>query len=329
MRILIVDNSVIPVQLYGGTERVIWALGKELSNLGHEITFLVGRGSYCDFADVIIMDETRPLLEQISDDYDVVHFHFKPKNIESFKLPYIITMHGNSNDMNELDRNTVFVSNNHAERFGSASFVYNGLEWNEYLSPDLNKKRDYFHFLGKASWRVKNVKGAIDIIKATKSERLKVLGGFRFNFKMGLRLTFSPRVHFYGMIGGSSKCNLLNGSKGLIFPVRWHEPFGLAIIESLFYGCPVFGTPYGSLPELIPNEVGFLSNSKEELKIAIMDSDNYSSKECHEYARDCFNSRRMALDYLKKYEIVINREYLNPFNPKLKVIQEKKFLDWN
>ena len=37
----------------------------------------------------------------------------------------------------------------------------------------------------------------------------------------------------------SEKGEILNSSKGLVFPVLWHEPFGLAIIESLYYGCPV------------------------------------------------------------------------------------------
>ena len=41
--------------------------------------------------------------------------------------------------------------------------------------------------------------------------------------------------------------------------MRWHEPFGIALIEALYFGCPVFGTPYGSLPEIVEEGVqGFL-----------------------------------------------------------------------
>lgn len=39
MRILIVHNSVIPAHKYGGTERVIWYLGKELVKQGHKVRF--------------------------------------------------------------------------------------------------------------------------------------------------------------------------------------------------------------------------------------------------------------------------------------------------
>lgn len=328
MRILIVNNGIVPVHLYGGTERVIWGLGKELAKLGHEITYLVKQGSTCNFGAVIPIDENKPIVDQISNDFDIVHFNFTPEGIEKLKIPYIITIHGNSNDLNEFDRNVVFVSKNHASRFNSNSYVYNGLDWSEYSKPDLNNKRTYFHFLGNAAWRVKNVVGAIDIIKKTKTERLKVLGGVRFNFTMGMRFTFSPKVSFAGMVGGDEKYNLINGSKGLIFPVKWSEPFGLAITESLYYGCPIFGTPYGSLPELVKEDVGFLSNKSNELAEAVLNSEKYSRKRCHEYAMDVFNSKVMTDEYLKIYEKVISGEKLNETPPKLLKIQEQKFLDW-
>ncbi len=328
MKILIVDKGIIPVKLYGGTNRVIWYLGSELVKMGHSVTFLVKKGSMCNFAKVIHIDEKKEIIEQIPENIDIVHFNFTPKNIEKIKKPYIITIHGNSNDLREFDLNTVFVSQNHANRYNSNSFVYNGLDWNDYTKPDLNVKRNYFHFLGKAAWRVKNVQGAIEIIKATKSEKLKVLGGHRFNFKMGLRLTFSPQIGFYGMVGGIKKDKLLNQSKGLIFPVLWHEPFGLAVIESLFYGCPIFATPYGSLSELVNKDLGFLSNKKTELVDAIKNVDIFSKQLCHDYAIEYFNSKKMALQYVEKYEQVLSNKKLNPSQPKLKEIQTVKFLEW-
>jgi len=327
MRILIVNTGIIPVKLYGGTERVIYSLGKELVKLGHDVTYLVKEGSYSDFAKVLFIDTKKTVIDQIPNEYDVVHFNFVPDCVEKLHIPYIITQHGNPNDFNELDRNTVFVSKNHAQRYNSNSYVYNGLDWSEYMIPDFNKKKDYYHFLGKAAWRVKNVKGAIDTILRIKNAKLKVLGGVRFNFKMGIRFTFSPRISFEGMVGGIKKEKILNESKGLIFPVKWHEPFGLAIIESLYYGCPVFGTPYGSLPELVNSDVGFLSNCVEELSEAVVNSGSYSSQRCHEYALDEFNSKKMALQYLKKYEIVLNKGFLNEKRP---VLQDHIFknLEW-
>ena len=59
------------------------------------------------------------------------------------------------------------------------------------------------------------------------------------------------------MVDASKKKVIIEQSKGLIFPVTWHEPFGLAITESFYFGAPVGGTPYGALPELVSPEVGF------------------------------------------------------------------------
>jgi glycosyltransferase involved in cell wall biosynthesis len=87
--------------------------------------------------------------------------------------------------------------------------------------------------------------------------------------------------------------------------VLWHEPFGLAIIESLFYGCPVFGTTYGSLPELVHSGVGFLSNSISSLANAIHNSEDFIKKNCHDYAVEKFSATIMAENYLRMYDKVL------------------------
>ena len=329
MKILIVANGTIPVELYGGTQRVVWGLGKELVKSGHKVSYLVGPGSSCDFAEVLHFDKQQEICKQIPEDTDVVHFHVLLPGLDRVEKPYVITMHGNVNFPHEFDKNTIFISESHAGRYGSDSFVYNGLDWDEYTRPSLSAKRNYYHFLGKAAWKLKNVQGAIDIVKRTKVEKIKILGGVRFNLRMGVRFTFTPRARFYGMVGGKQKDTLLQHSKGLLTPVRWHEPFGLSTIESLFYGCPVFGTPYGALPEIVGNDVGFLSNSCSEIVQELQDVDKYSNQHCHDYVVDNFNSKRMANAYIGKYEKVLAGVKLNPTPPKLIKIQKDKYLQWN
>jgi glycosyltransferase involved in cell wall biosynthesis len=333
MRILIVGTPFPPAAKYGGTERVVYYLGKELIKLGHKVYFLAKpcKDVYCDFAKIYFRDENISEAEQIyqindGEGIDIVHFNGGvPQN---FALPYIVTQHGIIKHQNPLDSNIVFVSKKHAELCASSSFVYNGMDWDDYGKVDLNNERKYFHFLGKAAWRIKNVRGAINTVLSVPHEKLAVLGGYRLNFKMGFRFTLSPRVKFYGMVGGDKKLSLLQGSKGLIFPVRWHEPFGITLTESLYFGCPVFGTPYGSLPEIINKDVGFLSNKMSELAEAMKNVGQYSRKRCSKYALENFNSKKMALEYLKKYEIVLGGKPLNAVAPKLKQIQTQKFLDW-
>ena len=324
MHILIVNNTSIPVKQYGGTERVIWWLGNQLVLMGHQVSYLVAPGSHCDFATgVHALNQDIPFNQQIPAGVDLVHLNCKVN--ETPKIPYIFTLHGNSNDQNPLDINTVFVSKNHASRYGSESYVHNGIDPVDYGDPGLDQKRNYFHFLGDAAWRVKNVRGAIKIAQHANIP-FRVIGGKRFNFNQGIRLTFDPRIRFDGMVGGTEKNNLLKGSKGLIFPVLWNEPFGLSIVESLYFGCPVFGTPYGSLTEIIHPSVGITSNSLSTLVDGVLHAGEFDTKTCHQYVMENFTSTQMAVNYLKKYETVLNGHPLNEIAPILTTIQTEKFL---
>ena len=311
MNVTLVLESVIPALEYGGTERVVWYLGRELSKLNHKVTFIARKGSYCDFAEIKCFDSPSEIPSLIPAETDIVHFH---SQVFKTDKPYVVTMHGNIPAGQSFDQNTIFVSRNHAERHNAQAFVYNGLDWDDYGKVALNNERKNYHFLAKAAWRVKNVKGAIDVIKRLEGEKLIVMGGYRFNFKMGMRFTFTPKADFKGIVGGERKHNLLKQSKGLIFPVLWHEPFGLAVTESLYFGCPVFATPYGSLQELVPEEVGVLTNSVSKMAEEIK-SASFSRQICHEYARDNFNSRVMAEAYIKYYEKILNGEKINMDKP--------------
>lgn len=312
MHILLVNRAQIPVHAYGGTERVIWALGRGLVELGHRVSYLVSAGSHCDFAQVLTLDPQAPWDAQIPADVDLAHFHFNP-GLDALSRPHLVTEHGNARKPKPFPRNTVFLSRNHAERYGSPHFVHNGLDWRDYGPVDWSRPRGRFHFLGKAAWRVKNVQGAIDVALRAGVE-LDVLGGTRLNFKRGFRWTWSRRIHFHGMVGGAPKLQLLNGSRGLIFPVRWHEPFGLAVIESLYFGCPVFATPYGALPELVAPDCGVLSDRAAVLAEAVR-SGGFDPRRCHDQAVTHFGAQAMARGYLHYYERVLAGETLHAQPP--------------
>ena len=312
MNITLVCGSLLPALRYGGTERVVWALGKELHRMGHRITFLAAPGSRCDFARVVPLDPALPVERQLPADTELVHFHTHYAG--PIAKPHLVTVHGNLPPAGAT-ADCVFVSRNHAQRFGCEAYVWNGLDWEgDYAAPDLSLARRGYHFLGKAAWRVKNLRGAIRL-SGRLGERLDVLGGYRLNLKMGLRLTLTPRVRFHGMVDNAAKKRLIERSKGLLFPVRWHEPFGLAVPESLWYGAPVFATPYGSLPELVTPDVGFLGTDAAELAER-MAAAGFSPARCHEYARETFDSHTMARSYLAYYEQVLRGERLNAAPPR-------------
>ncbi len=332
MKILLVCHSQIPISTYEDAERVAWWLGKELAGRGHEVTFLAKKGSECPFAKVVHLDDKKELDAQIPPGTDLVHFHSPPKAMPS--TPYLITCYENSTVPCTFDRNAVFLSAKHAHLHGGAVYVQPGIDFDEYGHPNLNGKRPYFHFLGNATWSGKNVRGAIDL--ATRVDgRLHVIGGTRVNFRKGLRITLSPSVRFHGVLSGPGRNTLLASSQGLIFPVIWHEPSCLAVAESLYFGCPVFGTPYGALPEALGQQVkgrksasngtleafysdfGCLSVKKSELVEALKNAGSYDHAKCHEWAVSHFSSSRMADDYLRLYEKVLAGKPLHAQPPTL------------
>lgn len=309
MHVLIVINAVLPAIRYGGTERVAYSLGKALKDLGHRVTFLAREGSTSPFARVIAYDPGRPVAQQVPSDVDVVHFN-NAAFTDGLRQPYIVTIHGNGIPAESINPNSVFVSADYARRHGCSTWVHNGLDWDMYPRPDLSRPRRGLHFLGNGAWRVKNLRGAIATARKAHTT-LEVMGASRLNIKMGFRFTPYPSIHFHGMVDNRAKAHIISGSRGLLFPVRWHEPFGLAVIESLYYGAPVLATPYGALPELVTDSVGILSCEAAVLADAAVNSD-FNPRLCHQYAADNFNARAMAGRYLTLYEKVLNGDTLNP-----------------
>lgn len=315
MKILhvLLTRMPIPPTKYGGTERVLWALYQGQKALGHEVRFLLKANvNHQDF--VQVYNPALPLEAQIDDWADIVHFHFPYEG--QLHIPFVCTEHSNCETVKTFAINTIYLSKKHAQNNNATCYVHNGLYWADYGEPNLSAPKDYVHFLAKASWRVKNIQGAVRIAKNAK-QTLAVLGGNRINIRRNPYCYLSPKLKFYGMVGGTTKNNLIANSKGLIFPVLWHEPFGLAVTESLYLGCPVFATPFGSLPDIISqDDIGVLSDSYEVLTQAVNHIDKFDRRACHEHAKNNFSHLSMSKAYIECYEKVLAGETLNPTNPR-------------
>src|SRR5690606_28857206 len=108
-----------------------------------------------------------PLNDQIPDDIDVVHLCFQTKEIP--KRPYLMMYQYNHHDAKDFDINTVFVSKDHASRHGSSTYVYNGMDFDDYGTVDFTSPRDYLLFLGYAKRPEKNLKDCLSIARKTKN----------------------------------------------------------------------------------------------------------------------------------------------------------------
>ncbi len=302
MKIALIHNARLPVEGYGGTERLVWWLAKAYSQMGHQVDLVCQKESECSFAKVREWEDFTSPYD--TTDADLVHYFYTPSS-EPVK-PYVITIGGNGVVGEKYYENTVFVSKNMAERHNAKAFVHNGVDPDDYLFKE--SKNDSFAFCAKASWKVKNVKGAIQIAKAAHKE-LHILGGNSF-FKNPF-----GKIKWHGMRGGKFKAEILADASLFLFPVLWNEPFGIAIVEALLSGTPVLGTPFGSLPEIITNDVGRVCHSMAELIETAKNPPQWKAKACREYALENFHYKKMAEKYLAYYAEILNKQKINPQNP--------------
>jgi glycosyltransferase involved in cell wall biosynthesis len=322
----------IPPKLYGGTERVIYWLGKALIELGHQVTLIANAQSHIPGAElrVISSDEKGPRawMKLIPDSTDIVHFHEMPA--ADINQPYLVTIQGNGRPGESFPMNTVFVSQKHAANHGSRHFVHNGIDPGDYLLSE--KREDYAIFLAKARWKVKNFSGAVAVARRAGIE-LRVLGSRNWPFDLQKLLPPIRGIRYLGMTGGEEKCDLLARARCLIFPVRWEEPFGLSLTEALVSGAYVVGTPYGSLPEIVTPEVGVLSARADELVEAVKNPQRFNPATCHDRVlRGGFTHLDMARKYLGCYEQVLTHGSLGNASKLVPVTQPgfvaKQLLPW-
>jgi glycosyltransferase involved in cell wall biosynthesis len=326
MHIALYHEAIIPPKKYGGTERIVYWLGKALIQLGHQVTLIAKPGSELEGASII----TTPGATQrgeggdwerlVPSNADIVHLWGTPH--QPPKKPFIVTIQGNGKPRESFHSNTVFISRTHAENHGSNQFVYNGIDPEEYPC-DLQRK-NHLVFLAKASWKVKNLAGALEISR-TVGLPLEVLG----SRELPLRLQrFLPRwdgVKYHGMVDDVEKKRVLRNARALLFPVRWPEPFGIALTEALASGCAVFGTPYGSLPEIVEAQCGVLATSSAELVRAIQ-TFKYNPEGCRKRVYQGMTSLDMARGYLKHYERILNHPTETALAPKCRFNESSETL---
>ncbi len=302
MKVALIHNAKFPVAGYGGTERLVWWLARGLHERGAQVVLACHPESNCPYAKIVPFNEAQNLALEC----DVLHFFNTPESTPS--RPHLVTIGGNGKVGEKYSINTVFVSQNHAYRHGASAFVHNGVDPDDYIFE--SQKSGYLTFLAKASWSVKNVKGAIKVARATGKD-LHIMGGNR------PFLSRAKGIFWEGMVDGRLKAQWLAKSSGLLFPVLWHEPFGIAVVEALVSGTPVLCTPFGSLQELVNSEVGKICLSYAEMREAVSHLGSYSPERCRDWALSKFHYLQMTDKYLSYYERVLRGETLNRILPQV------------
>ena len=322
----------VPPRGYGGTERVCSWLTEELVRQGHDVTLfasadsmtsaelapccpsaLRGAGVHNHAPSLLLMlDRVR----RLADSFDVIHFH-----VDLYQFPLfqdlawksLTTLHGRM-DLREM--HTVYrafsrmplVSISDAQRrpIADANWVAtvpHGMPGS--LIPYSAGGGEYLAFLGRVSPE-KGPDRAIEIaIRAGIPLKIaaKVDPVDQQYFDAAVRPWLDhPLIDFLGEVDDVQKRAFLGGARALLFPIRWPEPFGLAMIEAMAAGTPVIAWRNGSVPEVVdPGVTGFIVESIDQAvealdRVSVLDRMNVRRRFEQRFAVE-----RMADDYLALY----------------------------
>jgi len=185
--------------------------------------------------------------------------------------------------------------------------IYHGLPLDLY---EYKKNQgSYLAFVGRISSE-KRVDRAIEIAKLANMKlkiAAKVDPSDRRYMDTEIRpLLDHPLVEFIGEIGEKEKVDLLGNAYALLFPIDWVEPFGIVMIEAMACGTPVIAFRRGSVAEVIDDGVtGFIVDGIEESLQALDKVQDFDRERCRKVFEERFSAARMAGDYLKIYERLI------------------------
>jgi glycosyltransferase involved in cell wall biosynthesis len=111
-----------------------------------------------------------------------------------------------------------------------------------------------------------------------------------------------PNVTYHGLVDQQTLFQELGRAQALLFPVKWDEPFGNAIIEAMAVGTPVIMYDRGSACELIVEGVsGYVvpQDNRIEMASAVERADAIDRAKCADYAREFFDLEKSVEEYIE------------------------------
>jgi glycosyltransferase involved in cell wall biosynthesis len=344
LRILLTADPELPVppKLYGGIERVVDVLVRELQTRGHEVGLMAHRDSTVAATRLFPWPGLRS-----QNRWDVLRNtvalwravrQFKPDVLHSFsRLAYLLpVLRSRLPKIMSYQRKPTERQVARATKLAGQTLTFTGCS--EHICREGRKgggkwqaipncvELDKYTFQPSVSSdaplvflsRVERIKGAHTAIAVAKrmARRLVIAGnhgdageeGHYWNAEILPQLG-KDGIEYVGPVDDIQKNKLLGQAAAMIVPIEWDEPFGIVFAESLACGTPVISCPRGALPEIVREGVdGFLANSVEQACAAVEKLPAINRANCRRRAETEFSSGVVVEKYLKLY---VNREVRN------------------
>ena len=310
MRIVITADPYLPVPptLYGGIERVIDLLVRELVARGHEVTLIAhpeshtaarlvayGRPPHVGWpARVAELAQVGAALWTRRHAVDVIHSFGrlaallpvlplrKLSKVQSYQrdgVPWTsvrraIGLAGGSLAFTGCSGSVYRAAPDHASA-GEWRTIFNGVDVDKYVCRRSVAPDAPLMFLGRLD-PIKGAHHAITIARAA-GRRLIIAGnqvtagpdaGY-FDARIAPHLD-GDRVQYIGPVDDAAKNTWLGQAAALLMPIEWEEPFGIVMAEACACGTPVVAFARGSVPEVVRNGInGFTCRTVDEAVAAV------------------------------------------------------------
>jgi glycosyltransferase involved in cell wall biosynthesis len=331
----------VPPRAYGGTERVVFELVKELDRRGHEVTTFASGDSEVPGRHITTVEEAlRPsgysgdpspwfylTIQEVLDratEFDIIHSHLEWASLLLARvspIPVVSTLHGrldltwSAATFARPTKGLVAISANQAATHPEvewAGVVHNGLTLDD--SPFERRRGDALCFVGRVAPE-KGIVDAIQIAKATgRSLRIAAKAGPTAAERDYFDNAFMPAlegagssVEFLGELEQADRDQLFAESYAALMPGSWPEPFGLVAIEALACGTPVIARRVGGLPEIIRDGVdGFFGDDADQLAYQVERVEGLDRAAIRASVLDRFSAGRMTDGYEEIYRTMVD-----------------------
>jgi len=340
LRILSVGYPFTPVgpNAVGGSEQVLTALDRALTDAGHQSTVIAVKGSELTGklvptpkANGLLNGEAhafgqrkhRQALERTlkTVPIDVVHMHSLDfhQYLPSGDVPVLATLHLPPNwypkEIFHIRRpNTYLNCVSSAQRQSCPKSplllrsIPNGVDIQRLDAK--TRKSDYLLALG----RICPEKGYHFALEAARRARAElILAGevapyelHQRYFETEIRPQLNHRRRFIGPADFDRKRQLLNEARCLIVPSTVAETSSLVAMEAMACGTPVIAFPSGALAHIVEHgRTGFLVDDGDQMVDAIKSIGELNPEVCRRTAREHFSSHKMIGRYFKVYSEIL------------------------
>jgi len=313
-----------PPEGYGGCEAVAGGLVEELVRRGHEVTLFATDDSHTSAAlrwfasalprgpyghqgyreiihlahalghghyDLVLNHcvQAVPILEVYREAPALTTLHYRPQVLADFPhLGYVAVSRRQAALCREAGLNVLGV-------------VYNGIDPAPYrVAPE---KEDYLLWIGRFHFN-KGPDLAIEVAERLGARLLLAAPPPPEDqeefFATRVRPRLGGRTEWIEGVEGEAKYRLFEKARCTLCPVRWEEPFGLVMVESMASGTPVVALRRGSIPEIVVDGVtGYIVDDVEGMAAAIERLEAIDPYACRQHVEQHFTAAAMTDGYLK------------------------------